>query len=99
MGRHRVGAYQHFLSQPERGQLHLEDILREGALELGRGQSTFQMLGRKGRETRGPECWEGVLTPAVTATFPTKHPKSRADLLLLPWLGTPKKCESTGLLP
>lgn len=56
------------------------------------------MLGGMRREKKGHECWEGVLTSAVTATFPTKHPKSRVGLLLLPWLGTPKRCGRPGLL-
>lgn len=57
------------------------------------------MLGGMRREKKGHECWEGVLTSAVTATFPTKRPKYRVGLLLLPWLGTPKRCGRTGLLP
>lgn len=47
-----VGAHQHCLSQPEKGELHLEDHLREGALELWRGRRTFQRLGEKTGEER-----------------------------------------------
>lgn len=73
--------------------------MKEGALEPGKSQSTFQMLRGKEREKREPACWEGVLTAAGTATFPTKHPKSRADLLLLPWLGTPKGVQRLAYSP